>query len=153
LAVEGRILIKLGTSPPMVLPVWISQPADGLQDWSFHSGTEARELDRLPADQRTRSSFDFPATGQVWNLPIDAPASGETQIRFKTRIPWNRVGPIPLISLPRVLLPRSTILIEIPQQMRADVQAAGLRRLDLSIAERLAASWPRDRQPDQSVGA
>jgi hypothetical protein len=153
LAVEGRILIKLGTSPPMVLPVWISQPADGSQDWSFQFGTEARELDRLPADQTTRSSFDFPATGQVWNLPIDAPASGETQIRFKTRIPWNRVGPIPLISLPRVFLPRSTILIEIPQQMRADVQAAGLRRLDLSIAERLAASWRRDRQPDQSVGA
>src|SRR5208282_4197319 len=142
LAVEGQILIKPGSSPLNVLPVWVSQPAGGSQDWSFRAGPEKKELIRHPLDDPSRSRLEFPATGLAWNLSLSSPELGESRVHFKARLPWNQRGSIPLISLPRRFLPRSTVLLEVPSRMRSDVQTAGLRRLETMMAERLGASLP-----------
>ena len=147
LAVEGKILIKPGSNPLDTLPVWISQPAGSAQDWSFRAGPEERELIKQPLDEPSRSSLEFPSTGLAWSLSLSVPGRAESRVHFKARLPWNQRGSIPLISLPRGFLPRSTVLLEIPSRMRSDVQTAGLLRLETTMAERLAASW----QPDQQA--
>jgi len=148
LAVEGQILIKPGSHPLNVLPIWISQPAGGLQDWSFRAGPEKKELGKRPLDDAARSSHKFPATGLAWNLALSSPDLGENRIDFKARLPWNQRGSIPLISPPRQFFPRSTILLEVPSRMRSDVQTVGLRRLETTLAERLAASWQPEPRPE-----
>ncbi|MGD0039186.1 MAG: hypothetical protein ABSE84_02010, partial [Isosphaeraceae bacterium] len=148
LAVEGQILIKPGSNPLDVLPVWVSQPAGGLQDWSFRAGPEKKELIRHPLDDPSRSRLEFPATGLAWNLSLSSPELGESRVHFKARLPWNQRGSIPLISPPRRFLPRSTVLLEVPSRMRSDVQTAGLRRLETTMAERLATSWQPEPRPD-----
>ncbi|MGA9922826.1 MAG: hypothetical protein WBQ29_05435 [Isosphaeraceae bacterium] len=148
LAVEGQILIKPGSSPLNVLPVWVSQPAGGPQDWSFRAGPEQKELIRHPLDDPSRSRLEFPASGLAWNLSLSSPELGESRVHFKARLPWNQRGSIPLISLPRRFLPRSTVLLEVPSRMRTDVQTAGLRGLEITMAERLAASWQPEPRPD-----
>ncbi|MBV8126359.1 MAG: hypothetical protein JO114_01695 [Planctomycetaceae bacterium] len=154
LAVEGQILIKPGSNPLDVLPVWVSQPAGGSQDWSFRAGPETRELIRNPLDDPSRSRLEFPATGLAWNLSLSSPEPGESRVHFKARLPWNQRGSIPLISPPRRFLPRSTVLLEVPSRMRSDVQTAGLRRLETTMAERLAASWqPEPRSDPAGQGA
>ena len=148
LALEGQIVIKASSSLPDMLPIWISQPAGDFQDWSFHIETDERELTKLALDEPARARLDFPATGLAWSLDVKAHELKETRVRFKARLPWNQKGSIPLISLPRQFLPRSTVLLEVPSRLRSDVQTVGLCRLETAIAEQLAASWQPDARPD-----
>ncbi len=151
LDLEGQIVIKAGSSFLEVLPLWISQPAGSLQNWSFQSGPENRELARLALDEPTRSALLPPGNGSGCNLSVDVPETGESRVHFKTRLPWNRRGSIPLILPPKRFLPRGTLLIELPSRMRSDVQTSGLHRLDASVAERLAASWQSNSGPEPAI--
>ena len=108
LAVEGQILIKPGSSPLNVLPVWVSQPAGGPQDSSFH-GPEQKELIRHPLDDPSRSRLEFPARPAWPGIFRSARPSWENKDHFKARLPWNRAVPFP-----RRFLPRSTVLLEVP---------------------------------------
>ena len=63
LAVEGQILIKPGSNPLNVLPVWISQPAGGSQDWSFPPAPKRKSSSDTPwtIHRGLASSFPRPA--------------------------------------------------------------------------------------------
>jgi len=148
LAVEGQIIVQPGSKPLAALPVWISQPKGGSQDWFFHAGPDHRELARNPLDDPARSQVGFPATGLAWNLAFDSPELGERRVHFKARLPWKERGSIPLISTPRRFMPRSTVLLEVPYRMRSEVETAGTRRLETTMAERLAASWQSEPRPN-----
>ncbi len=141
LAVEGQILIKAGSNPLDALPVWIGQSAGTIQDWSFRAGPEEGEIAKQPLDEPMRSALKLPATGMAWSLAVKVPELGKRRVDFKTRLPWNQHGSVPLLLPAREFLPRSTVLIEVPPRMRSDVQSTRLRRLDTTVAERLAGSW------------
>ena len=129
------------------MPIWISQPAGGPEDWSFRAGPENAELLKLPIDAAARSALKIPASGMAWNLALGHHETAADRVSFRARLPWNQSGSIPLLSAPRQFSPRSTILLEVPSRMRSRVQSAGLSRLDTTMAERLAAS----RQPELSL--
>ena len=138
---------QAGQQSTECLPVWVSQPAGGPQDWSFRSGPEQKELIRHPLDDPARSRLGFPRPawpGIFRQLARARRQSGSLQ----GRLPWKQRGAIPLISVPRRFSPRTTILLEIPSRTRTRVETVGLRRIDITMAERLAASWQPEPRPD-----
>ena len=148
LEVEGQILLDSGGKPMATVPLWISQPGKDLSAWTFRGGPELRMLSFSPLDDQARSGLGLPAHGAAWNLPVVGPSpTGQARIEFKADLPWDQRGAIPLISAPRGLSPRTTILIETPFRTRSRVEPVGLRRIDIATAERLGTSWRGDKGP------
>ena len=89
LVVEGQILIKPGSSPLNVLPVWVSQPAwvPGL----VFSRRPQKESHQTPPGRSIAVLLcEFPASGLAWNLSLSLPELGESRVHFKARLPWNQ---------------------------------------------------------------
>ena len=143
LAVEGQILIRAGSNPLDVLPVWIGQSAGAISGLVFSRADPKKERIAQAAlwTSPSRSVLELPATGLAWSLSVRVPELGESRVHFKARLPWNQRGSVPLMLPAREFLPRSTVLLEVPPRMRSDVQTSRLRRLETTMAERLAASW------------
>ncbi len=145
LAIEGQILLVHGTRPLSVLPVWESVLKGGQEAWSFRWEGQDREIPRIALDERHRSRCGFPQTGLAWNLNLAEARADQTRIQLRARLPWTGGGSIPLVSLSKQHLPRSTILIEVPRNVQARVQATGVRRLEATMSDRLAASWEQEK--------
>jgi hypothetical protein len=144
LEVDGRILVKPGNEPVLALPLWVSQDRAERKAWSFREVTGDQELSLRPLDPPDRARLGFPETGTAWVLALPDRPGRETTLRFRFRGPWTSRGSIPVLTAPKRFLPRGTLLIEVPHGFRSLVQPAGPRRLDLSVAERLAAAWEQE---------
>ncbi len=148
LVVEGQILLDCGGKPLVTLPLWISQPGTDLSAWSFRGGPDHQKLSGFALDEQARSRLGFPVEGVAWSLPIVGPSrTGQVRIEFRADLPWKQRGAIPLISAPRQLSPKTTILIETPSRTRSRVETVGLRRIDTATADRLGASWRGEEGP------
>ena len=82
LAVEGQILIKPGSNPLDVLPVWVSQPAGGFQDWSFRRPRKERAHQTPPGRSiafSPRVSRDRPGLESCAQLARAGRKSGSLQ--------------------------------------------------------------------------
>ena len=92
LAVEGQIVIKPGSNPLNSLPVWISQPAGGSQDWSFRAGPEKKELIKQPLDDAERAgsqvSRDRPGLEPGYRLARTGRIQGRLQSPASLEPAW-----------------------------------------------------------------
>jgi hypothetical protein len=145
LVLEGQISLFRGTRPLSQLPVWESESKSGQGAWSFRWKGQDQEIPRSALDERQRSLYGFPETGQAWNLDLAGPPADQTRIQLRARLPWAGKGTIPLLFLSKQHLPRSTVLIEVPRHIQARARAVDLQRLETTMAEQLAASWEQER--------
>ena len=142
LELSGQILLDCGGKPLATLPLWISQPVVDPSAWSFRTGPDHQQLASSTLDDQARSRLGFPAEGAAWSLPIPSLSpTGQARIEFRADLPWKERGAVPLISAPRQLSPKTTILIETSNRTRSRVEPVGLHRIDTAIAEQLGAAW------------
>ncbi len=157
LALAGQITVKPGSRPLDVLPIWINSPSSGSVAWTFRAGRDRSTLAAEPLDQPVRSLLGLPEAGLAWGVRLGSPVDVPTRLEFEARLPWNHGGPVPLLSAPRTLLPRTTVLVQVPVHMRLAVKTAGLRRLEPGYAERVAdlrrqEAGPRPERPPAAPG-
>jgi hypothetical protein len=144
LELDGRIAIEPGNRPLGGLPIWISHDATERGAWSFREEVDYQELPSRELDAAGRDRDDLPQAGTAWELTLDSKHLRATIIRFRFRGPWTSPGSIPVILAPRRFLPRGTVLIDVPHELRSQVRSSGMQRLDPATAERLAVAWNLD---------
>ena len=155
LALEGHVLVLPGSQPQTTVPIWIGQPGGDLRPWSFRLDADNTELMTRPLDGPARTRFEFPETGLASELLLASPHREPLLIRFKARFPWDKHGSIPVLCLPQSFLPRGTVLVEVPRNIRSRAQASGLRRIDSALSRAILDCRNQDRdcrpgrRPDQ----
>ena len=144
----ARFFLTAAASPWRAIPLWISQPGADPSAWSFRGGPDLQKLSASALDDQARSRLGFPSRASPGAFPSSAhrrpgrPGSSSGPI-----CRGSQRGAIPLISAPRQLSPRTTILIETPSRTRSRVEAVGLRRIDNAVAERLGSAWRGEESP------
>ena len=148
LEVDGQILLDCGGTRPATLPLWISQPGADPSAWSFRGGPDLQRAVVLPAGRSGPRPLGLPAEGVVWSVPVAGISpTGQARIVFRAELPWKPGGAVPLVSAPRQLSPRTTLLIETTTRTRSWVEALGVRRIDTAAGERLGNSWRGEASP------
>jgi hypothetical protein len=147
LLLDGVILVQAGTLSLTELPISLST-SGGLAGWSFRLAEGGPELPIKSLDQKakTRLGLRDSATAVELSLPR-VPRDGLQRITFRARFPWGQNGQVPLLCVPKWFLPRGTILIEAPARLHSQVTGTGLRRIEIPLAEDLAASWQASGSP------
>jgi hypothetical protein len=149
LALDGWLVVNAGAGSLDSVPIWVNQPNDLLDAWSFNDEAGGVALASAPIDETVRARLRFPKNGSARSLLTKIASQTAKTIHFHGECAWNSQGSIPLVAVPGDYLFRGMILVETPQEMRSQLKSVGLRRLDPASVEQPL--LPRDRDAATGV--
>jgi len=133
LSVEARVGLLSLDEPVRTLAVGLSEPVDDPAAWRVTDEATGRDLGRTPLDDRGRAAAGGLGRGPAWLVDVPLAPGGRVGLVIRHAGPGPGRGRLPLVTLPRSLRARGTLLVLAARDLRSSAEGDGLRVLDPDV--------------------